>query len=274
MVHRSVLSTACQKQLVDWPVRTGKRSKGYRDVRSVQEEGQNVWEGEECRKSMGTDCQRVFLEAPACLTHSFSHRGPMCVVASSGLAHDGNTKDTDWKWNTCLCIKEAFLEFGTFAQSLIVFVQIVTPSGADLDSLRALFVVFGWVSALCALALALVHNLLRPHINTAAHVASVVCVGGDPCHPDGTYSVSDSGSSGSLCGLPAIRPVVAAARRLDKHGMDADEWLQNIGLEMWPYMVGVALFQGKGRDSMGCVFARLNSFPWKPILAFTWCCWG
>lgn len=51
--------------------------KGLRgEVRTVREGGQMCEEKEESRKPMGTDCQRVFLEASACLTHSFSHRGP------------------------------------------------------------------------------------------------------------------------------------------------------------------------------------------------------
>lgn len=60
--------------------------------------GSNVWEKEECRKTIVTDCPRVFLEAPACLTHCFSYRGPMCAAAPSGLVHDENTEETDWKW--------------------------------------------------------------------------------------------------------------------------------------------------------------------------------
>lgn len=142
-------------------------------------------EEEECRKRTGTGWQRVFLEAPACLTHSFSRWGPMCVVASSGLAHDGNT-ETDWKRNTFLAIKDGLLEFGTFAACDCLCADVIRW-GAELRSPRAPFVVFGWVSVLCTLALALVHKLLRPHINAAAHVASRVCVGGDPCDPHGTH---------------------------------------------------------------------------------------
>ncbi len=184
---------------------------------------------------MGNNCPRVFLEAPSCLTHSFSHRGPICV-ASSGLAHDGNTKETDWKWNTFLRIKEGILEFGTFAVSDCLCADVFC-SGAELHSLRAVFVVFGWVSVLCKLALSLVRNLLRPDINTAAHVASVVCVGGDLCHLDsarrGTTQTpwrfihipsKHDGSSGSHCGFAtAILPVTSSACRFDKHGMGADD---------------------------------------------------
>lgn len=63
---------------------------------------------------MWTDCWTVFLDGLGGLSQSISYRGPTCVLASSGLAHYGNTKETEWKWNTLLAIKEGFQEFGTF----------------------------------------------------------------------------------------------------------------------------------------------------------------
>lgn len=51
--------------------------------------------GEERMQEKNGHSERVgefFREAPACLTHGFSHRGLMSVVASSGLTH---TKETD-----------------------------------------------------------------------------------------------------------------------------------------------------------------------------------
>lgn len=51
--------------------------------------------GEERMQEKNGHSERVgefFREAPARLTHGFSHRGPMSVVASSGLTH---TKETD-----------------------------------------------------------------------------------------------------------------------------------------------------------------------------------
>lgn len=57
----------------------------------------NMWEKEECRKGMGINCPRVFLEAPACLTHNFSSRGPICsgiIRISSWWEHK---RDRKWK---------------------------------------------------------------------------------------------------------------------------------------------------------------------------------
>ena len=102
----------------------------------------------------------------------------MCAVASSGLAHDGSTKEADWKWNTFLAIKEGFLVFGTFAASYCLCADVFR-SGAEWDSLCCF-----WMSQ--CIVHTLLRNLLGPHINTTLRVASVSCVGADPCHLHGT----------------------------------------------------------------------------------------
>lgn len=86
--------------------------------------------------------------------------GALCVLASSGLAHVGNTRETEWKWNTFLTIKQRFLEFGTFVVCDCLCVDVI-HSGVELRSLWDLFVVFGRV-----VALYIVHGA---HRATASH---------------------------------------------------------------------------------------------------------
>lgn len=118
-----IFSTICQKQLFDW---LEQRPVGYDEVRFIQE----MWEKEECGKGMGIDYLWVFLEAPASLTHSFPSRGPMCVVASSGIVHDGNTKESENETHSSAS-EEDFWNLAHW-QSLIVFAQMLfaqEPSG-------------------------------------------------------------------------------------------------------------------------------------------------
>lgn len=124
-------STMCQKQLVSRPDRTEQRSEGYCDVRWVRE-------CQMCEKKTNAGKERAltvrdFFPWSVGLSDSqlFSHRGPMCVEASSGLAHDENTNETHWKWNTFLRIKEGFLEFSTFTVFDCLCADVI-HSGADL----------------------------------------------------------------------------------------------------------------------------------------------
>lgn len=242
---------------------------------------------------MGNDCPRVFLEAPSCLTHSFSHRGPMCVVASSGLAHDGNTKETDWKWNTFLRIKEGFLEFGTFAVSDCLCPDVFR-SGAEAHSLRAIFVVFGWVSvlylpspwyAICSgLTLTLLY-MLRQWSALEVTPAIWTAPTEEPCRHHDASSTSQAkqskrrGSSGSHCGLRQ-RPFLSLRRLVDLTNMawmpmmTTEYWIENITI----YGRSAVVVAGKGRVSMWCV-CKIKFFPPKtahvlPFFDCTWCCRG
>ena len=148
----------------------------------IQEEGQLCEEKKNTGKRVGTVCPRVFLQMPACLTHSCYQRGPMRVLASSGLAHDGNTKETDWKWNTFLGIKKRnpgiwnICILWLFVQMSFEWKQAEGPSLLFLDE------------SLCsAYSPSLWCVTCSSPIITAAHVASVVCVDVDPDQLDGTH---------------------------------------------------------------------------------------
>lgn len=112
------------------------------------------------------------------------------------------------------------------------------------------------------------------HINGRC-VASVVCVGGDP-RPPGWYTHRDHdalstsqtkhykyhGGLGSHCGLPQRSFLSLLLLSIWQTQDGCRWWPHSSGQKIWPYMIEALLLQGKGRDSMWCIF-EIKFFPLK-----------
>lgn len=197
----------------------------------------------EKKRNPGSDraqtVREFFLEAPACLTHSLLF-SPQGLRVCSGIIRISSMMGI-WLRMKRIPVHRTRLSgiWHIFSVWLSLCSCHMLWSRPACAALRALFVVFGWVSVLCTLAHTLVRNRLRSHIIAAVGVASVVCVVDDPwqlddthrgtwhthirtCHQPSTTSLlkrtNRYGGLGSYCGL-GRGAFLSLGLRVDKHDM-------------------------------------------------------